>query len=47
MFVTAEQAAMENAASCNLSPYSFCAMVNIQAESIIEVEGEELKPNES
>lgn len=38
---------MENAASCNLSPYSFCAIVNIQAESIIEVEGEELKPNES
>lgn len=47
MFVTSGQAAMENAALCNLSPYSFCAMVNIQAESIIEVEGEELKPNES
>lgn len=38
---------MEYAASCSLSPYSFCAIVNIQAESIIEVEGEELKPNES
>lgn len=38
---------MENAASCHLSLYSFRAIVNTQAESIIEVEGEELKHNES
>jgi len=38
---------MENAVSRNLFPYSVRARVNIQGESIIEVEGKELKPNES